>query len=720
MSTGLRFYAVHRLVTTAVVVLGFLAMGLGGELGGAGRGAAVLAVIASLWPQRPKLPARVWVLLQLAFLGWLGFQWSALGAHVLSLFGSLLMFVQVHRLLTRRGTRDDLYSCFIAFGQLLLASVLTVDALYFVVFMGFVFAVVQALLLSRMALAAEADWRASTGLEDAMVPPAAYARLDGLVRLPTVLATSGLAAAIQVGTLALFFVLPRTQAAILGGLLPPLHVSGFSDRVRLGTVGSMQLSREPVMRVNVTTADGEPFDGVPSLYWHGLALDRFDGTGWELSDPRRTTLTRFGGRRGSEPPKEQPWTLRQEIALEPLDSAVIFHVPDAAGIYGAFTTMEAVETDGFYVPGPRSRHEYTVYSRPRAPDLDALRRQDPRTAPPAIAGPYTQLPADLSPRVAQLAQEWGGGGATVLDRVLLLQDHLRTAFAYSLDQEPSRYPDPLLAFLDEVQEGHCEYFASGLAVMLRTMGVPSRVVNGFSGAEWNPVGGYWVVRQLHAHSWVEVWFPDDGWVVFDPTPSSSGGGVQGQAQLSFGGRLRAWADFGRVQWGQVMLDYGLDSQVRGLRAGMASLEKLGTGEIGLRDLLPDTEREERERGDAGVVVFLLVAAGGIVLAGALVLGRRRRSDTLAPELQKARAHLDRLEKRWERASDGVIGPGWTSMARAEWAASVDADRFGEAPDVVRRWYAARFGEQSLPPELVDELAGLARAARRWRPPEPPG
>lgn len=717
MSPGVRFFAVHRIVATSVAVLGFCAVGLAGELGAAGSGAAVLAVVASLWPDRPRLPSRVWVGLQLAFLGWIGVQWAVMGVHMLSLFGSLLMFVQVHRLLTRRGTRDDLYSCFIAFGQLLLASVLTVNVLYFVVFMAFVFAVVQVLLLSRMALAAEADWRAATGLSDAPVPASAYADLDRLVSVPTLVGTSALAAGIQVGTLVLFFILPRTQASILGGLLPPLHVSGFSDRVRLGALGTMQLSRDPVMRVTVTTADGQPYASVPSLYWHGLALDRFDGTGWELSDPRRTNLAQLGGRQGRAPPRRNPWSLRQEIALEPLDSAVLFHVPDAAGIYGDFTTLQAVETDGFYVPGTRSRQEYTVYSDPRTADLDRLRQRDPRRAPEHLRTVYTQLPADLSPRIGALAREWGGGGATPLDTVLLLQDRLRTTFAYSLDQEPSRYPDPLLAFLDDVQEGHCEYFASGLAVMLRTLDVPARVVNGFAGADWNPVGEYWVVRQLHAHSWVEVWFPEDGWIIFDPTPSSQTGAV-GQAQLSFAGKVRAWADYGSVTWGAIMLDYGLDTQVRGLRSGLSSLGKLGAGEIGLRDLLGERAPSDDDAapGRGAGWLLLLAGLGGVIGLVFVVWRRGARDGDLPADLRAARAALDRLETQWGEASGGLIGPEWTPLARARWAARVDAELFGSAPDVVARWYAARFGSAALPPELLGELDRLSRAARGWRPP----
>ncbi len=718
MRPGLRFFAVHRIAATAVAVLGFCAMGLGGELGGAGQGAAALAVLASLWPGRPQLPSRLWVGLQLGFVGWLGVQWAVMGAHVLSLFATLLMFVQIHRLLTRRGTRDDLYSCFIAFGQILLASVLTVDVMYFVVFMAFVFAVVQVLLLSRMALAAEADWRESTGLHEVPAPASAYAELDRLVRVSSIVGTSALAAGIQVGTVVLFFVLPRTQAAVLGGILPPLHVSGFSDRVRLGAVGTMQLSRDPVMRVKVSTADGQPFPGVASLYWHGLALDRFDGAGWELYDVRRTTLAQLGGRQGRAPPQHRPWSLQQEIALEPLDSAVLFHVPEAAGIYGEFTTLEAVETDGFYLPGRRTRREYTVYSDPRTADLERLRQQEPRRAPDHLLTPYTQLPVDLSPRIAELAREWGGDGATTLDTVLLLQDHLRNTFGYSLDQEPSRYPDPLLAFLDEVQEGHCEYFASGLAVMLRTMGVPARIVNGFAGAEWNPIGGYWVVRQLHAHSWVEVWFPDDGWITFDPTPT--GQTLAGQARLSMAGQLRAWADFGRVTWADIMLDYGLDSQVHGLRTGLSSLGQLGSGEIGLRDLLGDrSPRADDDRTAGSALPWLALALCGVGGAVGLLLWRRRgRVAHLDPRLRRARAHLDRLEARWAKGSGGLIGPSWTPLAQARWAARVDAERFGRAPEVVDRWYAARFGSSPVPGDLLRDLAGLARSARSWRPPLP--
>ncbi len=719
MKPGQRFVLAQRVCFAVIAALGFWALALGGELGLAGGAAALFSVCGSLWHGRPRLPDRVWLGVQVGFLGWLVTQWLVVGSHVLTLFASLLLFVQVHRLLTRRRTRDDLYSAFIAFGQLLLASVLTVDAMFFVVFMAFVFFVIQGLLLSRMALAAEAAWDVAVGHTGRRVdaaPTRAYASLDALVRLRFVGTTTVLAAMIQVGTLLLFFILPRAQAAMLSGIVSPLAVSGFSDTVRLGSLGTMQLSREPVMRVQAWTPDGGSFPGVDRLYFRGLALDRFDGRGWELSDQRRTSLTARGGRSGSQPPKRQPWNLHAEVTLEPLDVPVIFHIARTAGLYGDFRQLEAVETDGYYAPGVPTRRTYDLYADTSQPAADTLRSQDPRLGPEPLVTRYTQLPASMSPRVTELAASWSKGAQTPIDRVLLLQQKLR-GFAYSLDQEPSRFGDPLLAFLDDVQEGHCEYFASGLAVMLRTQGIPSRVVNGFAGAEWNPVGEYWVVRQMHAHSWVEVWFPEAGWVLFDPTPSRSGG-IQEAAQITFFARLRAWADVGSITWSRFMLDYGLDTQVRGLRKGIASLGDLGTGKVSLARLLPGEQaQDEEEAGTCSdpslpVAFCLLLGLGGwsVVRLAQRRWGRGARARRLAERLG------DRLRRRLPREKGDARR---TLLRLVEEAAQADPERFKDAPRVVHVYYRARFGGQAMGEHELAALGRYARAARRIKAPTPP-
>ncbi len=699
-----RFWRLQRLATAGVVLCGFGALRLGGELDGLWALLALGAVAAELWPDRPRLPARGWLSLQVGFLGYLGVAWAFFGTPVLAVFAQLLVFVQVHRVLTRRGARDDLYAFFIAFGQVLLASVLTFDVLWFLLFVGFLVLFTWAMLLTRLARVTEQSWQAR--MPDRPVPDSAWQGLDALVRAPLLSGVAGLNLILLAATLGLFFILPRMQVSFLtGSLLPPVHVSGFSDRVRLGEVGMLQLSSEPVMRVQTFGAGGEPVPAA-QLYWHGLALDRFDGRGWLVSDDRRIPLSATGRKR--EGPPSRPWILRQEITLEPLDSRVLFHVPRAAGIYGEFRSMEAVETEGFYLTTPRRREAYTVYSDPRQPSPDQLRGQDPRTAPEALRDRYTQLPSTLSPRVAELAQQWTEGTSSAVDAALAVQSRLRTEFDYSLDQPASAYPDPLEAFLVEVQEGHCEYFATAMALMLRTQGLPTRIVNGFAGAEYNPAGEYWVVRQRDAHSWVELWFPDSGWVIFDPTPASDGG-LQASARMGLFARARAWGDYGRVLWSRVMLDYDMGSQAGGVRAILRGLRAFeGDGPGFLSDLnAAEAEQAPDRRGLLGGVAAVLVLA--VLLALAL---RPRRHPSVPPALRKARRALDRFEKRLRKAA-GDRGPATvqTAQAWAAWAREQDPALFADAEELVAGYYAARFGGGAVTPGLEAGLSDLARRAR---------
>src|SRR5699024_1231471 len=90
-------------------------------------------------------------------------------------------------------------------------------------------------------------------------------------------------------------------------------------------------------------------------------------------------------------------------------------------------------------------------------------------------------------------------------------------FQYTLDL-PKTTGEPVEDFLFNTQRGHCEYFASSAVLMLRSIGVPARMVNGFLGGTWNDVGDYLTVRQGDAHAWVEVFVPKLGWIPFDPTP----------------------------------------------------------------------------------------------------------------------------------------------------------------------------------------------------------
>ncbi|HWX54315.1 MAG TPA: transglutaminase domain-containing protein, partial [Verrucomicrobiae bacterium] len=139
-----------------------------------------------------------------------------------------------------------------------------------------------------------------------------------------------------------------------------------------------------------------------------------------------------------------------------------------------------------------------------------------------------------------------------------IESYLRTNFGYTLQLPGRLEQDPLAAFLFERKKGHCEYFASSMAVMLRTLGIPARVVNGFRGGQYNDVTSSYIVREKNAHSWVEVYFPEYGWVSFDPTPS---GGVEPSPQ---GGWARAelYLDAAREMWREWIINYDFSHQLR--------------------------------------------------------------------------------------------------------------------------------------------------------------
>src|SRR5262249_6923729 len=162
--------------------------------------------------------------------------------------------------------------------------------------------------------------------------------------------------------------------------------------------------------------------------------------------------------------------------------------------------------------------------------------------PRQLAAVYLRLPA-VDPRVAQLAADVTAAGKNNYDRASALENYLRTRYGYTLQLPRTQPRDPIANFLFERKQGHCEYFASAMAVMLRTLDIPSRVVNGFRTDEFNDLTGNYVVRAKDAHAWVEAYFPGYGWQTFDPTPSGNGGTPQGWGRVAL--YLDAMASFWR-------------------------------------------------------------------------------------------------------------------------------------------------------------------------------
>jgi hypothetical protein len=133
--------------------------------------------------------------------------------------------------------------------------------------------------------------------------------------------------------------------------------------------------------------------------------------------------------------------------------------------------------------------------------------------------------------------------------------YLRSKFSYTLTLTGKPGQDPLAHFLFETKAGHCEYFATSMTIMLRTLGIPAREVNGFLPGEYNDLAGDYVVRASDAHSWVEVYFPGNGWITFDPTPDGP------ENEGGFFRRLEQYMDWMSLTWNEWIISYDFAHQV---------------------------------------------------------------------------------------------------------------------------------------------------------------
>ena len=357
--------------------------------------------------------------------------------------------------------------------------------------------------------------------------------------------------------LPLFLVAPRAGSAAFtrrgSGLT---NFIGFSENVQLGEIGSLKENNQVVMHVRV---EDLPVGFSRDLKWRGVGLDEFTGRGWKKSlEARRykeVSPERGFFQLGTTEALHRLTT--QTVFLEPLDTPVVFAAPRVIALQGPFPFLR--DSDGSL---QSRRHEferliYKAVSDTTDPDAAALRR-DPHANRSSFAR-YLQLPRPLDPRIEDLARAMIANhhARNGYDIAKAIESQLRSDYGYTLQMKASG-PDPLSDFLFNVRAGHCEYFSTAMAVMLRTQGIPTRVVNGFLSGEYNDAAGAYTVRQSDAHSWVEVYFPaTTSWVTFDPTPAAGRAEPQ---RAGLAGWFGKYAEAFELMWFQYVIGYDKQEQ----------------------------------------------------------------------------------------------------------------------------------------------------------------
>jgi hypothetical protein len=270
------------------------------------------------------------------------------------------------------------------------------------------------------------------------------------------------------------------------------------------------------------------------------------------------------------------------------------------------------------------------------PSADQLRAEPPAALPEVFRDIYLQVPPRLDPRVTLLAHEITRDAASAYDKGRAIESYLKTQFRYTLDLKPVANRDPLSEFLFDLKEGHCEYFASAMVIMLRTLGIPARIVNGFQMGEFNDLNDYYTVRESDAHSWVEVYFQrSDAWIEFDPTPSAGINDYTGGGMIA---RLRRFADAMEVFWLDYVVTLDQDEQASlmveiqhrlvGLKERAQSYY-VGAKER-IRQLVSDHLTPTRWSAmDTVKLIVGVLLLGAASLAGYVVMAHRKRQ-RLAP------------------------------------------------------------------------------------------
>jgi transglutaminase-like putative cysteine protease len=389
--------------------------------------------------------------------------------------------------------------------------------------------------------------------------------------------TNGMAVATFGITLIIFFTIPRVGGGFYQkGFGENIRTSGFSDTVDLGAMGPIKRDPSVVMRVEIPDRAGHE---IGRLYLRGVAFDRYDGRSWanELGHRRvmgQQTPGTFTLRRSpSQGPAAQGQPFRQNILLESLDTPVLFAAPFAESVSGSFASVQSDFAGALYLPFPTStRMEYSVVSRSN-PVLPADLRPQPISYPDSFARYFLQAPVH-SDRIDALAGEIVQAKRSIYEKALAIQEHLTRNYRYSLDAPLADQTSPLEEFLFNRKTGYCEHYATAMVIMLRTVGIPARLVTGFLATEWNEYGNYYVVRQQDAHAWVEVHLPHSGWVMMDPTPAiAEAPGPTSPTWQAFGRML----DNVRLRWNRLVVQYSPADQlavVREIKSGSTSAKNL--------------------------------------------------------------------------------------------------------------------------------------------------
>ncbi|MDR3677484.1 MAG: transglutaminaseTgpA domain-containing protein [Acidobacteriota bacterium] len=460
----------------------------------------------------------------------------------------LMLFLAVMKIFSARTYLDYGLLATLSFLMMLASAVLTVGTTFLAFFTLYVVFAISTFISYEIKRGVEAAQRAPEG--PFRMPEQNRRALEGALMK----AAAGLAAGIFLLAGALFFVIPRYRTGYLTNLsMQAQNLTGFSETVNLGDIRKILRSPMVVMRV-MPEGNLRSYVGVK---WRGVSLNSFNGKRWFNDNTDRIAVEAESYQRFVVPPPDG-WEhrphhpLHYRVLRAALSTDVLFAAAEPRELTG-IRLLSLDQTGSLHNPQNLSvPFAYEVVSDTGLPPAKELQDSSPNF-PDEIRLVYLRLPNTLDPRVRELASTITASARNDYDRATAIQSYLRNNFQYTLDPPAIEPADPVGSFLLRSKSGYCEYFAAAMAVMLRTLKVPSRLVNGFQTGSYNRIGKDFVVRARDAHSWVEVYFTGYGWIPFDPTPADPHPVLPGE-----------WDDYvdtAALFWNEWVINYDFSHQV---------------------------------------------------------------------------------------------------------------------------------------------------------------
>jgi transglutaminase-like putative cysteine protease len=626
----------------------------------------------------------------------------------------LVLFLMVVRLFSLQRTRDHYLLAVLSFLMVLASAVLTVGSVFVFAFAGFLLVAVVTFVLMEM--------RHSIAQEAAIARTPRVPALHRRMTYALLAIAPALMLLILAGSFLIFFFLPRVSSRYLTAYTSTGDLStGFSDHMQLGRIGQIQQSSAVVMHVEIQNDT----QGVYDLKWRGVALDAFDGRAWSNSFASRQIPSLGNGsypltsRPGRGPSAEHPSrSIHYRVLMEPLGTNVFFLAEKPQRLSGNYRLISIDPGGAVYnldLDHPISRYE----ADSELPEIDPDQvRLAPNTVP-AGADQYLKLPP-LDIRISQLAEQITASSPNNYDKALAVEQYLRTHFGYTLQLSRIQPQDPMANFLFERKQGHCEYFASSMAVMLRTLLIPSRIVNGFRTGEFNDLTGQYVIRASNAHSWVEAYFPEAGWISFDPTPPGSLPTRTGWS------RMQLYVDAAASFWREWIINYDASHQrTLGQDAASNSRRFIDEALQWIRQQHRALLRLARSAHNH-ITSFPVRWLGGLVAAAAaLVVLLNLRHLLAALRARSLRAHPERAPREsaalwYDRMVGRLARLGWRKspcQTPGDFVAAIQEPVLRtKVAEFTRHYESARFGrsvdDAEILPRLFEEItAGNQQTSR---------